>query len=123
MLVLSRKPKQTIVIRGDITVAVLDIQRNRIKLGFNAPGDVPIFREEIVGTEVKPHTPRENEGMLVLMRKVGGKGVFINKDIFVKILQIDGGQVKVGIDAPSDIPIERGELITEGRQHGSKERF
>lgn len=47
MLVLSRKRGQAITIGGGITVTVLDTQGDRVKLGFAAPAEVPIHREEI----------------------------------------------------------------------------
>jgi len=47
--------------------------------------------------------------MLVLTRKPGEK-VVIGNNITVTILAIEGGRVRVGIDAPDDIRILRGEL-------------
>jgi carbon storage regulator len=47
MLVLSRKLGEKIVINGDIVVTVVKIDRNQIRLGIEAPSDVPVYREEI----------------------------------------------------------------------------
>ena len=47
MLVLSRKQGEAIVIGGNVTVTVLEVQGNRVRLGFAAPGETPIHREEI----------------------------------------------------------------------------
>ena len=47
MLVLSRKREESIVIGNEITVTVLEVQGDRIKLGFTAPAEVPIHRQEI----------------------------------------------------------------------------
>lgn len=48
MLVLSRKPNQKVVFPNlGVTVAVVSIQGNRVKLGIDAPTDVPILREEL----------------------------------------------------------------------------
>ena len=47
MLVLSRKHGESIVIAENITVTVLEVQGNRVKLGFAAPGDTAIYRSEI----------------------------------------------------------------------------
>ena len=49
MLVLSRKLNEKIVIDGGIVVTVVKIDRNQIRLGIEAPGNVRVFREEIVG--------------------------------------------------------------------------
>jgi carbon storage regulator len=47
MLVLTRKPGTRVHIGADIIVTVLEVQGNRIRLGIEAPGSVPILREEI----------------------------------------------------------------------------
>lgn len=47
MLVLSRKIGDTLVIDGKVTVEVLNVQGNRITLGFVAPMDVKILRGEL----------------------------------------------------------------------------
>jgi carbon storage regulator len=47
MLVLSRKRGESIVIGNQITVTVLEVQGDRIKLGFTAPAELPIHRAEI----------------------------------------------------------------------------
>ncbi len=46
--------------------------------------------------------------MLVLTRSVG-ETVYIGDDISIYISEINGGQVKISIDAPSDVPILRAE--------------
>jgi carbon storage regulator len=50
MLVLSRKVNEKIVIDGNIEVTVVKIERNQVRLGIEAPGDIPVFRQELVGT-------------------------------------------------------------------------
>lgn len=47
MLVLSRKLGEKIYISDNITITVVDIDRGKIRLGIEAPRDVPIFRKEI----------------------------------------------------------------------------
>lgn len=47
MLVLSRKVDQTIVIQHNITIRILEINGDRVKLGINAPRDVVILRQEL----------------------------------------------------------------------------
>ena len=49
MLVLTRRVGETIVIGkdGDITATILGVKGNQVKLGLNAPDDVPVHREEI----------------------------------------------------------------------------
>jgi carbon storage regulator len=50
MLVLTRGLKQQILIDGGlITVTVLDIHGGRVRLGIEAPADVPVRRKELIG--------------------------------------------------------------------------
>ncbi len=48
MLVLSRKATETIVVDDAIEVTVLEILGDRVKIGINAPRDVPIVRQELL---------------------------------------------------------------------------
>jgi carbon storage regulator len=48
MLVLSRKPKERIIIDNQTCVTVLEIRGGRVKLGIEAPPEVPVHRNEIV---------------------------------------------------------------------------
>ena len=47
MLILSRKLNESIVIDGRIIVKVLRIDRDTVKLGIQAPAELPVHREEI----------------------------------------------------------------------------
>ncbi len=49
MLVLARKLNESIVIGGRIIVKVLRINSGAVKLGIQAPPDLPVYREEVVG--------------------------------------------------------------------------
>lgn len=48
MLVLTRKIGEKIVINNEITVEVLSIDRNKIRLGIVAPQEVPVYRSELL---------------------------------------------------------------------------
>jgi carbon storage regulator len=52
MLILTRKPGERIVIDDQITVTVLEVQGNRIRLGIEAPKEIPVMREELVHSVV-----------------------------------------------------------------------
>lgn len=60
MLVIRRKREQTIRIGEDIEITVLEIENGQVKLGINAPRDIPVFREEIAATR------RSNQGAALL---------------------------------------------------------
>ena len=48
MLVLSRKAGESIVLGRSIEVFVLEVQGNRVRLGVQAPENVPVARKEII---------------------------------------------------------------------------
>jgi carbon storage regulator len=47
MLVLSRRREEQIIIRDDIVVTVVDIRRDKVRLGIEAPSSVPVHRREV----------------------------------------------------------------------------
>ena len=47
MLVLTRRVGETLVIGDEVTVTVLGIKGNQVRIGVNAPKDVSVHREEI----------------------------------------------------------------------------
>lgn len=62
MLILTRRQGETIMIGNDITVTVLGVKGNQVRIGVNAPKDVAVHREEVAeriaaqqpATTVKP---------------------------------------------------------------------
>ena len=51
MLILTRKVDQGIVISGNILVRVLGVERDRVKIGISAPGEVTVLRQELWSEE------------------------------------------------------------------------
>ena len=47
MLVLSRKKDESIVINNDITIVVVEIRGDKVRLGVEAPKEVPVHRREV----------------------------------------------------------------------------
>lgn len=47
MLVLTRRENQSVMLGDDIEVTVLEIREGKVRLGFSAPSDVPVHREEV----------------------------------------------------------------------------
>ena len=60
MLVLTRKPNQSIMIGDDIEVSVLSVVGEKVRIGIHAPQDIPVFRTEIyveIQREGEPDSP------------------------------------------------------------------
>ena len=60
MLVLSRKLGEKIYISDNICITIVDIDRGKIRLGIEAPRDVPIYRQELLplkNNEPNPSNP------------------------------------------------------------------
>jgi carbon storage regulator len=67
MLVPSRKLGERIYIGPDVCITVVDIQAGKIRLGIEAPRDVPIYRQELLPLDaevraslLRPHLPEDD---------------------------------------------------------------
>jgi carbon storage regulator len=58
--------------------------------------------------------------MLVLSRKLN-ESIVIRDDVVVTVLEVSGGKVRLGIDAPADVKIVRSELLEKDRGSEGKE--
>ena len=61
MLVLTRKSNQSIMIGDDIEVSVLSIMGEKVRIGIQAPREVPVFRKEVY-LEIQQEHAAEQEG-------------------------------------------------------------
>ncbi len=53
MLVLSRKPGEAIRIGDDIEISVIEVRGDTVRIGINAPRNVPVFRMELLAEVAK----------------------------------------------------------------------
>lgn len=85
MLVLTRKSNQSIMIGDDIEITVLSIMGEKVRIGIQAPRDIPVFRTEVyleikqereAGGEVQPGAgdPGTREQVDEALRKLGQGG-------------------------------------------------
>ena len=47
MLALSRKKNEALIINNNIEITILDIKGDQVKVGINAPKEVPVYRKEV----------------------------------------------------------------------------
>ena len=66
MLVLRRKPDEALVMNGAVTVCILGVEGDRVKLGIIAPPDVVVLRGELVDAERQQAQLRRTREALAL---------------------------------------------------------
>ena len=57
MLVLARKKNEAIVINNNITIVVVEVRGDKVRLGIEAPKDVPVHRREIQDAIMRGESP------------------------------------------------------------------
>src|SRR5829696_10389444 len=74
MLVLTRKSNQSIMIGDDIEVSVLAIMGEKVRIGIQAPRDVPVFRREVY-LEIQQERAGDvgGEDVDAALREIGGE--------------------------------------------------
>lgn len=63
MLVLSRKKNESIVINNDITIVVVEIRGDKVRLGVEAPKEVPVHRREVYDAICRNQIPSPQPGL------------------------------------------------------------
>ena len=71
MLVLTRKINESIVINDDVSVLVVEVRGDRVRLGIDAPKDVTVHRKEVydVIRSSDPDSPKKKAGSRHLVGK------------------------------------------------------
>ena len=59
MLVLSRKKNEQIMIGEDIVITIIDVRGDKVRIGIEAPAEIPVHRQEIYLALQQP-PPSEN---------------------------------------------------------------
>jgi carbon storage regulator len=63
LLVLTRKPGEKVVLNGNVTLTVIETRGHRVRLTFDAPAHVPIFREELCSLGKRHDAFARNENL------------------------------------------------------------
>ena len=62
MLILSRLAGETVIIGNDIRIQILSNKHGQVRIGIEAPREIPVRREEIVGKDKPEEKQAETEG-------------------------------------------------------------
>ncbi len=62
MLVLSRKKNESIIIRDNIVVTIVEVRGDKVRLGIEAPLDVPVHRREVYEAIKRSESPQTEQG-------------------------------------------------------------
>jgi carbon storage regulator len=69
MLVLARKPGESIVIGEGIEICIIESNNGIVKLGITAPKDIKVFRKELI-TEVKNENIDSTKNVELILKKI-----------------------------------------------------
>ena len=75
MLVLTRKSNQSIMIGDEIEVSVLSVMGEKVRIGIQAPRDIPVFRKEVyleIQQERVAAGEKSRDEVDEALRKLGG---------------------------------------------------
>ncbi|MBL7106251.1 MAG: carbon storage regulator CsrA [Phycisphaerae bacterium] len=61
MLVLSRQKNESIVIGEDIEITIVDVRGDKVRLGINAPKNIPVHRREVFDAIKREEAQKDNK--------------------------------------------------------------
>ena len=89
MLVLTRKSNQSIMIGDDIEVSVLSIMGEKVRIGIQAPRDIPVFRREVY-LEIQEERGGVGVGVADRQAPSGGDGPSLRDAVDSELRRLGG---------------------------------
>jgi len=114
MLVISRKLHEKVYIGDNICVTVVDIDRGKIRLGIEAPDNVPIYRQELLPLR-QPQPKRQGEaasmieipnGLALYADEFGKKWLVVGSDQRIARQRLSYADSKTPVPGDSDLIVE-----------------
>lgn len=126
MLVLSRQRDGQIII-GPFTLTIVDIRGDKVRIGIDAgPKDgFDVNRQEVEDAITAERAQKQQppltakplpvpnvlfEGGLVVFSRKKNESFIINHNITVVVVEIRGDKVRLGVEAPKEVPVHRREV-------------
>lgn len=109
MLVLERYEGESIMIRDDIEITVINASRGASLINVVAPLSVPLLRDELAvegWADAHPCDDRTGSGSLRIRRRES-ESLLIGDQIRLMIVESHRGKVKIGVAAPRDLEVHR----------------
>src|SRR3569833_925844 len=117
MLILVRREQETIHIGDKVVVTLVAIDRgSRARIGITAPINIAVDRERVRHPKMAEQArgiaipPPMGSGKMLILGCRWGERFYIGDEITVMLMGIHGAVARIGIDAPLDVRILRGEI-------------
>ena len=130
MLVLSRYRDESIMIGDNASITIVDIRGDKVRLGIDAPREIEVHRQEVFNAIVRQGkaaidpfntaAQNENSGSMLVLSRHRDETILLGNDVSITIVDIRGDKVRLGIDAPKDIPVHRQEVYDAIKRENAK---
>ncbi len=126
MLVLSRHPREQILLGDRILVTVIKIRENKVQLAINAPSLIEVHRQEVSdsildkrsipaavsveGWSLRPALQPIPTNFGLCLWRFRDESITIGSDILITVVDIQRDKVRLGIQAPIQVSVHRREV-------------
>ena len=117
MLVLSRQREEKIMIGDDVEITVLDVYEYDVRLCVTAPISLRVCQEES-----QDLVSENNFEITHIIYRKRDEMIMIGDDIEIRIVDIRGDKVRLGITAPNMIPVHRKEVWDAVQRENAEQR-